>query len=101
MSGMVMGQEMCAAVAELTRDSPYTTRSELYRRYFRNADWDNFDETLWFLHVDGVLTSSRHPQIEGDRLIALTREGRTAPTSKSAITRGKRRRHESTDRHRQ
>jgi hypothetical protein len=95
MGGMVMGQELCAAVGELTRDSPYTTRSELYRRYFRRADWDNFVEALWYLNVEGVVTCRRHPQVGDDRLVALTDEGRSAPVSKSAIERGRQRRHES------
>jgi len=95
MGGMVTGQELCSAVAELTRDAPHTTRSELYRRYFQNADWAKFDETLWHLDVEGMLTSRRHPQIEGDRLVALTDEGHSVRVSESAIERGRLRRHES------
>jgi hypothetical protein len=94
MGRLVMGQELRAAIDELTRGTPYTTRSELYKRYFRNADWKKFNETLTLLATEGLVISRSHPQVDGDRIVALTAEGRGLREPKRALARGRRRRHE-------
>jgi hypothetical protein len=76
MSRMVMGFELRTAIHELTRDAPYTTRDEIYARYFPDVSEENFDKTLLNLAMDGLVTNWRHPTDEGDRMVALTEEGR-------------------------
>ena len=73
---MVMGFELRTAVHELTRDAPYTTRNELHDRYFPDVSLENFDKTLLNLAMDGLVTSRRRAGVEGDRIVALTDEGR-------------------------
>ena len=72
-----------------------TTRSELYRRYFREAEWANFEETLWHLNVEGIVISRPHPKTEEDRLIGLSVEAGALLDSGQAIKRGRLRRGES------
>jgi hypothetical protein len=89
-----MSTELCAAIAELTADRPYTTQNELYERYFRNADWERFKWALSTLGLEGLVFNRPHPQIPGDRLIALTEVGKALPLRRRAIERGRRRRGE-------
>lgn len=89
-----MGQELHAAIAELTRDAPYTTRSELYERCFRNADWDSFKNALSILALEGLAVSRPHPRVAGDRIVGLTEVGRSLPVRRRAIDRGRKRREE-------
>lgn len=77
MSRMVMGFEVRTAIHELTRDATCTTRNEIHERYFPNVSQENVDKTLLNLAMDGQVTSWRHPTVEGDRIVALTEEGRT------------------------
>jgi hypothetical protein len=76
-SRMVMGFELRTAIHELTRDAPYTTRNEIHERYFPDVSLENFDKTLLNLAMDGLVSSWRRPSVEGDRIVALTGEGRT------------------------
>jgi hypothetical protein len=94
MSRLVMGQELRAAIAELTRDAPRVRRSELYERYFRNADWEKFRKRLWRLSAEGLATTRPDPQHPGDRLVEPTREGREIRVRPRALLRGRRRRGE-------
>jgi len=72
-----MGFELRTAIHELTRDAPYTTRNDLHDRCFPDVSQENFDRALLNLAMDGLATSWRHPTVEGDRIVALTEEGRT------------------------
>jgi Mn-dependent DtxR family transcriptional regulator len=74
---MVMGFELRTAIHELTRDAPYTTRNEVHDRYFPDVSQENVDKTLLNLAMDGLVTSWPYPAEKGDRMVALTEEGRT------------------------
>ena len=76
MSRMVMGFELRTAIHELTRDAPSTTRNEIHEKYFPDVSRENFDKTLSNLAMDGLVTSWPRPTVEGDRIVALTEEGR-------------------------
>lgn len=94
MGRLVMGQELRGAIDELTRGTPYTTQNELYKRYFRNADWKKLNETLSLLASEGLVISRPHPRVDGDRILGLTDEGRALRDPRRALARGRKRRHE-------
>ena len=87
-----MSQELRAAVAELTPRKPYTTRREVYTRYFRDADWEKFDEALFRLSVEGTVANRPYPGDPSDRLLQLTDDGRALRIWPCALERGRRRR---------
>jgi DNA-binding HxlR family transcriptional regulator len=94
-SRLVMGQELRAAIAELTQNAPNTTRSELFQRYFRNADWGSFNRQLSILGLEGLVANRPHPTVAGERLVGLTDLGREIRIPYAAMERGRKRRQES------
>jgi hypothetical protein len=88
-----MSQELRAAVAELTRHKPYATQREVYTTYFRDADWDKFEDAVFRLSVEGTVANRPHPGDPSDRLLQLTDEGRALRLWPHALERGRRRRH--------
>jgi hypothetical protein len=93
-SRLVMGQELRAAIADATRNAPYIARSELYDRYFRNADWESFDRQLWLLASEGLVEKRPDPEEPGNRLLGLTEIARSGRIPWEAIARGRERRGE-------
>jgi hypothetical protein len=89
-----MGQELRAAIANATRDAPYIARSELYERYFRNADWESFDRQLSLLASEGLVERRPRPEEPRDRLLGLTEIARAGRIPWQAIKRGRKRRGE-------
>lgn len=98
MSRLVTGQELRAAIADLTRDRPYTTRSELYQRYFGNASRERFEGRLSLLAAEGLATIRPDPRDPGERLVGLSEEAGELRVSPTALTRGRERRGESSRR---
>jgi hypothetical protein len=94
MSRLVMGQELRAAIAEATRDRRYVARNELYKHYFRNADWERFKDRLSISAAEGLVTVRPHPEDPGDRLVGLSDEARELRVSTMALARGRQRRGE-------
>lgn len=93
-SRLVMGQELRAAIADLTQNAPYATRSELFEKYFRNADWGSFNRQLSILALEGLVANRPHPTQAGERLVGLTDVGRAIRVPRRAIDRGRKRRQE-------
>ncbi len=94
-SRLVMGQELQAAIADATRSAPYIARKELFERYFRNADWEQFDRQLSLLASEGLLDRRPDPEQPGERLLGLTEIAEGGRVSRRAIERGRKRRGES------
>lgn len=93
-SRLVMGQELHAAIADATRDAPYVARRALFERYFRNADWENFDRQVSLLASEGLVVRRPDPEEPGERLLGLTELARTGRVPWEAIERGRKRRGE-------